>query len=109
MTRSLRRPVATLAFLAALIAFAFPAMAKKQAVTFVNTTDAPRYVLAVYGAGGSCDAMPEKINFVLEPGQSHQLDTAGGKACWCAGRRATVSQCQGWNVGRPSKQVKIDR
>lgn len=107
MTRILRRPVATLALLAAVALFATPALAKKQTVTFVNESDSPRYVLAVYGAGGQCEAMPEKESFLLEPGETFQLDTAGKKACWCAGRRAAVSECQGWNVARPAKTVRL--
>lgn len=109
MTRTIRNPLATFAFLAALLAFAAPAMAKKQTVTFVNQTDAPRYVLAVYGAGGQCEAMPEREAFILQPGETFELDTAGQKACWCAGRKAAVSECQGWNVGRPGKKVRLDR
>ena len=109
MIRTFRRSAAALALLAAVLVFALPASAKKQNVTFINETDAPRYILAVYGAGGSCEAMPEKVNFVVEPGQSYELDTAGKKACWCAGRVAAVSECQGWNIGRPAKKVRLDR
>jgi hypothetical protein len=109
IVRTLRRSAAVLAALAAVAVFALPASAKKQNVTFVNETDAPRYVLAVYGAGGACEAMPEKASFVVEPGESYELDTAGEKACWCAGRVSAVSQCQGWNIGRPAKKVRIER
>lgn len=106
MTRILRRPVATLALLAAVAVFATPALAKKQTVTFVNSTDSPRHVLAAFGAGGQCEAMPEKESFLVEPGQTFELDTAGTKACWCAGPGA-VSECHGWNIGRPAKKVRI--
>ena len=82
--------------------------AKGENVTFTNKGDHKVFVLAAHG-GKRCTDMSEKINFELEPGAEHTVESGDSKVCYCVGMRTKVSACAegSWKIARAGKTERL--
>lgn len=109
MTKTLNRTLAVLTLCTCCAVLLAPAaMADDHGVTFKNQTAATQYVLAVYGEGGSCSEMSEKVQLTLEAGEETTLESGDSNVCWCSSTFGKIADCSNsWNKVKAGKVQKI--
>lgn len=111
MKRTLSRTVPILAIaIFALGLFVGPAAhAKGTDVTFINRSDRTQYVLAAFGADGSCSDMPQRENLVIDSKQMQTVQSGDSKVCWCSSRAGKIGDCTDtWKKARPGSKQRIE-
>jgi hypothetical protein len=83
--------------------------AQESGVSFVNESAKPVQVVTKFGANLPCGERPKSFEFTLLPGESQDVESGTGTACYCdRGIANSPSSCAGgWKETNPGSRLSL--